>query len=69
MAEQIIPEQITVGDELQIIQDFGGGEKRLWQGFVIYYEDEYVMLDTTKPQELNLHPHVGMPNVTIWRLS
>ena len=65
--KQILPDEIHTGDEIMVKRTFAGGNKEYHLGKVLTYDDEYVTLDTDPDRVLNLHPYVGMPNVTIWR--
>jgi hypothetical protein len=66
--KQILPDEIKVGDNLSIEQSFEAGYIH-YIGKVVGYGDEYVYLNVCRNVPINLHPHVGMPNVLIYRIN
>lgn len=67
--KQILPSEINVGDRICVEQRYEPDGYVMNVGRVHQYEDEYVVFEHDKSVRLNLHPHVGMPNVIVSRLA
>lgn len=64
----VLPHEVEVGKRYVVVQHFDTGPDSEVEtsGECVKYEDEYMWIGSELLPALNLHPHVGMPNVEIW---
>lgn len=60
----VTPWEIEVGGRYVVTQHFADGHTETTTGICTHYEDEYLTIHGID-EPLNIHPHVGMPQVYI----